>query len=283
MLYDPCSPIKLIGHWTIRVVNVVLPTEHVRAMLPFGLELGPQSLTEPGYHLVRFYFGFPVHAAMALSPRVMTMDYCEQVLGVPYVRRTTDLYAGGATGPYYYMPRLWLNNPLAISGGLLWWGMEKRPALIEPTVEQSRGRYRVRSLADGHHPIIEAEWEVAGEFQPVADVPNFAPQRRMMDQPLVMQGFASLGPLLVGSSFTMTWGTAQVRPIRAKVQVHEAYVPGLPAGTFDNVPLADSPLGSFELQTPWELALPYSVEVADVVAMLRGVFGGAFTSSTRGW
>lgn len=282
MIYDPYRTIKLIGHWTIRVANLVLPTRHVQAMLPWGLELGPQNLTEPGTHLVRAYFGFPVHATMTFPPRIMTMDYCEQVLGVPYCVRTTSLYRGGARGPFYYMPRLWLNNAMAISGGLMWWGMEKRPALIEPTVEDARGSYRVSKLGRGAERIIEATWDVTGEYQPAAEVANFAPHREMMDQPLVMQGFASLGPLLVGSSFTMTWGAAKVRPITATVQVHESYVPGLPVGKFQSVGLDESPLGSFELDTPWELALPYSVEAADMVAWMQSMMGGAFSSSTTG-
>lgn len=278
MHYDPYRTIKLVGRWTIRVATLVLPTAHVRAMLPWGLELGAQDLTEPGTHPVRLYFGHPVHATMTFPPRVMTMDYCEQVLGVPYVRRSTGMVRGGASGPFYYMPRLWLNNAMAISGGLLWWGMEKRAAQIEP----GENTYRVGTQGQPSRPLLEAGWEYTGEYEPALGVPNFQAHRTMMDQPLIMQGFASLGPLLVGSSFTMTWGAAMVRSIRSRVQIYQPYVPGLPVGCFDSVGLDEAVLGAFELQTPWELALPYSVDAADWVAMLHRLTGGMYTASTTG-
>lgn len=102
-----------------------------------------------------------------------------------------------------------------------------------------------------------------------------------MDQPLIMQGMATMGPMLIAANFKMNWDSAQVRPIKSELTIHEAYVPGLSVGTIKSEGLGNkNELGSFELQCPWELSLPYSVEAEDWKAMMYDMHKGISKSFT---
>lgn len=277
MAYEPYRAVRLVGEWTVQVVQLALPLERVRAMLPWGLAPGPQALAPPGTHPVRFYFTEGIRASLPGFPG-MDMVYDEQTLAIPYVQRTGPLLPGARVGPYLYMPRLWLDNWLPSAGGVLFWGFEKRMALIDTREEILGGEpwtvQRVRDLRHGEE-LIAGRWRAVDAREPVRvdREPNFAVQREIIDQPTISQIPWGFGPTQALSNFSMAWDVATLRSIEAEIEIHSTYVPGLPLGRHGRTPgLAQDPLGSYALTTPWELSLLYSPDLVEWLALLGGGF-----------
>ena len=91
MYYDHKCDLKVIGNWTNCVVTTKLLVKDVRSMLPWGMELADQSLTDSDTHLVRHHFNTQQHAQMNLPPHNMPLNFCEQAIGIPGIRLTTNL------------------------------------------------------------------------------------------------------------------------------------------------------------------------------------------------
>jgi hypothetical protein len=267
MILDPYRASRLVGAWNLHVVQVVLPVDNVLAMLPPGITLAPQQLTPPGTHPVRLYFTAGLHAILSWPPGI-DMLYNEQCVGVPFVNRVAPMVPGAQPGPYYYMPRLWLDNWVPTSGGLLFWGYEKRLADIAVTTDEREDEswttYAVRDRMTAM-PQITARWrELSGDPRSVYEEPNFVEQMRIMDQPVVSEIPWSLGPYQALANFRMTWRSATIRGIEAEVDVYEPFVPGMPVTKFPKTSgIGVDPLGSYVLSCPWELSLAYSADLAD--------------------
>ena len=250
---SPYDDIRVIGDGVMRGVTLVLPTPTVRELLPWGLELGPQSLTPPGTHPVVLFFHDLFRAHMNIPTLLPNMTYREQVIGIPYSHVTTDW--AGPSGPFFFMPRLWLDNVLATFGGLLQWGFAKKLARFTVTAE----RYAVTDEAE--RPLISLDFERVGEPLPVAHFPHFEAIRSLIDQPLVSALPAAMGPFYVCSDFAKNWRTAKLRPLRTAVTIDRAFVTGLPCGRFPEEDLHpgidESPFGGYELHTQWSQSLIY--------------------------
>lgn len=250
--------VKLLGSWTIRVVTLVLSSQRVQAMLPAGLVLGPQDHTPPGTHPVRLYFASPMAGRMTMwPPGVLGMDdYREHVIGIPFVHRCSSPLPGPWMGPFYFMPRILLDNWGSALGGNMFWAFEKELAQID----REPGFYRVRNLYD-RRPLVDIGWQPNGPWQPARSAPNFGPSIDIMDQPLVFR-------TLWTANFTMHWSTAMVRSIRSRLEVHEPYVPHMPPGRFDSSGLRGSINGSYELRISWATSMPYYPEFRPMLQAL---------------
>jgi hypothetical protein len=82
-----------------------------------------------------------------------------------------------------------------------------------------------------------------------------------MNQHLISMVPAAVGPFFVAAGFPKDWSTAEVRPLRASVQINESYASGLPTGRFPDEgeypDINESALGAYELRTAWRLGMPY--------------------------
>ncbi len=250
---SPYNDVRLIGDGVMRGATLVLPTQSVQDLLPHGLTLGPQTLTPPGTHPVVLFFHDLFRAHMSIPTLLPSMTYREQVVGIPFAHVTRAFT--GPSGPFFFMPRLWLDNFLATAGGLLWWGFAKKLARITVTAD----RYSVAT--ESGHPLIALDFEQVGEPLPLSHFPHFEPLRELMDQPLVSQLPAAMGPLFACSDFAKNWRTARVRPLRTAVQIDTAFVTGLPCGRFPETDLHpgidESPFGGYEIHTQWSQGLIY--------------------------
>ncbi|MDC3956111.1 acetoacetate decarboxylase family protein [Polyangium jinanense] len=260
MSLNPYQGMKLVGQWSVYGVTIALPREDVRWMLPDGLELGDQDLTHRDTHPVSLYFGHVRDAHMTF-PRFFPpeMTYFEQVVGVPYVYAKRPLCGGRVRGPFFYMPRLFLTNLLATLGGILFWGFPKKLVRVVEGTNPARtdGSYAVCPLYGGGDEILGLQWGATGAFEPATAVPSFQRQLEIMTQPLVSQQPLSVGPLLSCSDFDKLWREAEIRPLRTKTNIQEAFVPGLAPGRYSSEGIDQSPTGAFQLRAPWELSLPY--------------------------
>lgn len=252
--FNPYNQVYLKGNGILRGVTVALPTGQVRNLLPWELELGSQNVTPRGTHPVILFFYDMFHAHMNIPSLLPNLTYHEQIVGVPFSYVTRGMLNPGPCGPFFFMPRLNLDNFLATLGGLLWWGFAKRMAHI--TVTQDR--YTVKDSRSGA-TLISLDYQPTQGYQPIHRFPFFEPVQRMLNQPIVSQVPAAMGPYFVWSDFDKQWSTAGLRPLSTVVTISEEFVPGLHCGRYPvegrTEGIDQSVLGSFELQTRWRQGL----------------------------
>jgi len=255
---NPFSAINLSGDGVFRGVTLAVPKARVEALLPPGLALGPHDVTPAGTHPVIFSFNDLTRAQMSVPSLLPVLNYNEYTMGIPY----TFIARGGlnrnSPGPYYYMPKLFLNSTLAIMGGIAFWGFRKDPAFVH--VEDDRFVIRTQS----EQTLTSLAWKPSGAFKPINEVPNFEPVRRMLDQPLISQVPPLGGPIYVVSDFDKRWDVATIRSLETTLTIDEDFVPDCRSfatctvGRGTTAPGIDkSPLGSYELVAPWRLSFPY--------------------------
>jgi hypothetical protein len=256
---NPLAAINVNGDSTRRGVTLQVPKDQVRACLPPGLELGPQNLTViPGTHPVLLFFNDMFRLHWSMPTLVPSVTYHELHIGIPYTYLSTGPVTPGAPGPYYFMPRLHLDNWSAIFGGLVFWGFAKRRARFCVTVDS----YTVTTPTG--EPVASLKWEMPrlSLFQAVSTFEHFKPVQQAMSQTIISMAPASLGPYFTLTDFSMAWDSAELQPLHTAVEADGNYLPGYPGG---RIPLSGwsvedirySPLGSYELRASWQVSLPY--------------------------
>ena len=248
-------PFGFIGNAITRSVTLELPSPQVRRLLPSGLELGDQDLTPPGTHPMIFHFhqfsecqfSFPV-------PR--SMRFCEQTAGIPFTMVRGAYAAPGGRGPYYFMPKLYLDDLWVLLNGVFWWGFNKEIA----NVEVSENRYAVTSFA--RRKLVSLEWraEPGCGRRPVGEYPEFEPIRHMLSQTLITRSPGGVGPCFSLTDFERRWPLTQVQPLRSVLDVYPSCLPGFDAGRFGES------LQSYEIVGPWWLSAPYQMIIPGFAA-----------------
>lgn len=264
---SPFNVVNLYGSGCLRGVTVAMPTAQVQRLLPKGLELGPQTVTPPGTHPVILSFNSMFNAVMSVPTLLPELTYQEFTVGVPFTtlrpgplgRAMGTMLGRGQNqpmGPYYYMPRLFLDSVLATLGGLVFWGFAKKLARFKLT----EGRYAID--AENGAPQISLDWEAQGQPQPLAAYPHFNPVREMLDQSVISQMPAAFGPIFVLTQFNKDWSQAKLRPLRTSVRIDSEFLPGLSPGLIpmqgQTEGIDASVLGSYEVTAPWILGLPHA-------------------------
>ncbi len=216
----------------------------VQAMLPGGLELGPQTLAPAGQHPICFMFCLQKDVRPPLLG--LGLKYLELILAVPFVQWThpTNSYRG----PFIFMPRLYLDRWLPVILGWFY-GFAK----VRARMSTAENYYRVRSLLRDR-PIISGDFAPHGPIGPPSSFPHFEPVRDLFRQPFVAKSI--VGPFIC-SRFDFHLDDAHMQSIDATVHLTEAFVPGLAVGDF-HVPGIDmTPVGAFYIQIPWTLSPPF--------------------------
>jgi hypothetical protein len=254
---NPFLAINANGFGVTRGVTLSLEVNTVRDLLPAGLELGTQNLTGAENHPVVLFFHDLSGAGFSLPSFFPKQAYHEFALCVPHVHLSRHSITPGHSGPYLFMPRLFLDNLWPTLTGVLGWGFAKRMAAIDVTQHS----YAVSNSA-GH--VLSLSWEAAeegGYYNPISAFPQFGPIRSILDQPLISMVPAGVGPFFVVSNFERHWGLAELRPIRTALKVYFDFATGFPPGRYPADGLSEGiykdPLGSYELRAPWRLSLPY--------------------------
>ncbi|MEK7324993.1 MAG: acetoacetate decarboxylase family protein [Chloroflexota bacterium] len=240
----PFSNLYGEGHYHAFILTLSLTTESVRALLPGPLELSPQSATTGGAHPVFFMFGHhtDVHSHLFRWP---AMNYREFILGVPCVQWKNP--ALKHRGPFFYMPRLFLDSIPPIVLGWLY-GFAKMLARIR----LSESDYRVDSLI-WNRRLVKGQFKVKGQPESPSHFPLFTAVREMLQQPFV--GRTPLG-IYRCSNFDWNFGEATIQPVEAEMEIAEAFRPGVPVGRFSAKGIDEAPLGAFRIRTHWKLSVP---------------------------
>lgn len=252
---NPFNAVTLNGDGTFRGVTLALPTDQVRRMLPFGLELGEQDVTPRGTHPVIMLYNDLFRAHMNIPSLLPNLTYYEHTMGIPYSYVTRGPITRQSPGPYYYMPILYLDNVLAVMGGSMFWGYNKRLA----NFEIGNGRYTVFSNGDRRQASLGYAGDA--ELRPVSEFENFDPIRRMHDQPLISTVPLGVGPFFVASDFMHDWNATTMRPLETTLEIDAEYVQGFPPARYPSrgttKGIDQSVLGSYEFRGPWRLGMPH--------------------------
>ncbi|MEP6733532.1 MAG: acetoacetate decarboxylase family protein [bacterium] len=258
---NPFSAINLHGDGVFRGVTLAAPIESVESLLPSGLALGDQTVTPKGTHPVIVSFNDLSRAVMSVPTLLPVLNYHEYTLGIPYSYVSRGGMNRNSPGPYYYMPRLYLNSVLAVLGGIGFWGFLKRLASFKVDEEQ----FIISTETD--ELLTSLTWKPAGEHRPVGEYAFFEPIRQMLDQPLISQLPPLDGFPFVVSDFDKRWDVATVRPLETTVEIDAAFVPQFRSSVRAQLNgktlretargIDKSPLGSYELVAPWRLGMPY--------------------------
>jgi hypothetical protein len=238
-----------MGNGITRCFVLALPSHSVAAMLPMGLDLGCQDVVPQGMHPLIFQFHGFSECQFSFPTLLRSMRFNEQTVGIPftYVRGGRGLRPD--SGPYYYMPKLYLDDLWVLMNGRFWWGFNKEMTKVEVTDR----RYAVTSLAGQR--LISLEWNSYGDAgaRETTGYREFEPLRQMLSQTLISDTPASLGPFFSLTDFDRRWHLTTARPLDSAVEIDPSYMPRFEGGRFT----ASGVPASFELVGPWWLSLPY--------------------------
>lgn len=239
----------------MRGVVLVLPCDYVRSFLPAGLDLGPQLVTPQGTHPVLFFFNDIFRAYLSLPTLVPGMTYHELHIGIPFVCISSGPLSSEMAGPYYFMPKLYLDQLLPILGGILFWGFRKEMASVVVTANS----YTVIDVTGRRVASLTWKTEAHGGYGKLSEFPYFQVIQQMLSQTLISQVPCSVGPLFALSVFAKKWDAACLRPLETLLDTELVNVaaksPLLAPEWSPGIDLVA--LGSYELRVPWELSLPY--------------------------
>ena len=248
-------PVGYTGDGLTRGVTLALPASQVRNSLPPGLHFGEQHVTPPGTHPVILQFHDYTRCRLTVPTLLPHMQYREQTLSIPFTYVAGA--AGSSAGPFVFMPHLYLDHSFVTAAGFAFWGFGKTMANITLTPD----RYTVNSPTGAR--LISLTWKLASNGHATPNTyPAFEPIRQMLSQPLISMLPAATGPFRVLTDFRRNWAIASLRPLQTLLEIDAPYSPHLHPGPYPSSGIDTSPVGSFELVTPWFLSFPYSPAIA---------------------
>ena len=235
------------GFYTTTVFFHYLDHQQAKAFLPRGLELDPALVNAEGLYPVAYMFGYQQDLRRVWM-KLHGINYLEFAIGVLGLKCPS---AQGYTGPFMYMPRLFLNRFYPTWLGWLC-GYPKRLSRIVT----GQDSYAVKSLFRGK-PIFEAKFQPQGVVGGWRDFPNFQPWMRQLAAPQA-NCFFDDGFLFL--YYDWPWRYARIQGVCGSVTVESDDIPGLPRGTHSFDSIDSSPVGGFRLAIPWELVAPFATK-----------------------
>ena len=251
---DPFNLFHLAGSGEMRNVTLALPIDAVRRLLPVGLLLGPQNITPPWTHPVILGFHTMHNLHTSVPSLLPPYSYFEHSVGIPHCYVSDPMLAPGSAGPYYFMPKLLVDNAWVALGGRLFWGFNNQLAAIQT----SENGFAI-CQANGS-PIVSLWHKAVQEPRAPLSVPEFTPQGEAISQCLISLAPAGAGPLFLVAEFPKFWPQARLQPLETVVEIHSEYVPGLVPGRYPtdgrNYGIDQSIAGSYTLQAQFQVGCP---------------------------
>ena len=250
-------PCGYIGDGLTRCAALALPAGKVQRLLPPHLELSEHDASAKGTHPVILQFHDFSNCRFSLPSLLQPLNFHEQTFGIPFTRISSRYGISAGSGPYYFMPKLYLDHPWVWTVGQNLWGFFKEMAAIEV----SRDSYTITSFAGRR--LASLRWSYCEDRAGSAfgEDPRFKAIRELLSQTLISRSPAPIGPLLNLTDFDRDWNRAAVRPLHAVLEVDPCYVPGFDGGRYVvNGAPADpeySVIGCYEISTQWWLSFPY--------------------------
>ena len=248
-------PFGYIGEGVTRCVVLALPAWKVQRMLPPNLELGEQDVLAKGAHPVVLQFHDFSHCRFSVPSLLQPLNFHEQTLGVPFTRISSRYGGSAGLGPFYFMPKLYLDDLWVWTVGRNLWGFDKEMAGVNVT----KDRYTVTNSAGRR--LVSVGWSGEGASAPLLGLSGFESIRRMLSQTLISLSPAGVGPFFALTDFNRDWSHAAVRRLKAVMDVDPCYVRGFEGGRFatdaEGADREHSIVGSYEVSAQWWLSFPY--------------------------
>ena len=250
-------PFGFIGDGLTHCAVLALPSLQVCGFLPANLTLGEQDFTPKGTHPLILLFHQFADCQFSFPTFLPPMKFNEQTVGIPFTCIRASNRAPGLQGPYYYMPKLYLDDLWVWMIGRNYWGFDKEMAAVY--IEKTR--YTVASSAG--RQIVSLAWS-GSEVEPrpaVDGFPEFEPVRQMLTQPLISLSPAAPGPFVTLTDFDRSWNLGTVRPIPVVLDIDTVYLSGFEGGRYStsegSTEARPRLLGAYELSAQWWLSFPY--------------------------
>jgi hypothetical protein len=167
-----------VGNGLTRGIALALPSSKVRNLLPAGLELGNQNVSPRGTHPLVFLCHDFSECQFSFPNPMRSMNFHEQTVGIPFTFIPEGACAPAARGPYYFMPKLYLDDLWVWMNGTYWWGFNKEIAIID----ENSSRYTVTSTNGPR--LLTLEWSIRGKRDHASiGYGGFAPVREILVKP----------------------------------------------------------------------------------------------------
>ncbi|MEO8682811.1 MAG: hypothetical protein ABI665_27430 [Vicinamibacterales bacterium] len=233
------------GHLEVTIVVLSPRIPNAAALLPPGLKLGRQDLTQPGTHPVMLMFGHHSHVRQWFMPPTAGGSYDEWIVATPFLERET-----GDAAPWSYMSRLYLNRWWYV---LLGWMYGYPKKLARTLASDDQSTYIVETFPDGK-PRVSMTCQVLGPSLPFVALPRAAKLAPIFQEPFVQR----LGPLpWLGSRMWFELDSAIVQPVAAHFTLADGCAPGLKAMSMDVGSILNGVPGAFHMSCDWMLSRPY--------------------------
>ncbi len=233
------------GHATSIISFLALDKEIVQKLIPQGLLLSEQSITEQSLHPVYFAFNLKQQNVTTPLPFVK-LNYAEYAMGIPFLKMK-----GGNQVNYAFSPVLYLNSILATIGGRLFFSLPKNYAHVDINETDTTRRTFEASQVFNHQNIyLEADFKNDGPEIPAASNNNFLSIKPMLLQPLIVHdsenGFRSTNYTMEGLE------TTSIQPVTGTCKTGN-FLQGLHHQQITLNSINTSVLGSFEISYDWQL------------------------------
>lgn len=233
------------GHLDVTVVVLSPRNPNVEALLPPGLRLGKQDITQPGTHPVVLMFGHHSRVRPWFMAPTAGGAYDEWIVATPFLERGT-----GDTAPWSYTSRLYLNSLRYVLPGRMY-GYPK--ALARTLVNEDQSSYIVETFPSGK-PRVSMTCQPLGPSMPFVALPRAARLAPIFNKPFVQR----LAPMpWLGSRMWFELDAAIVRPVAAHFKLADGCAPGLKAMSMDVGSIVNGIPGAFHMSCDWMLSRPY--------------------------
>lgn len=173
---------------------------------------------------------------------VLELQYNEFIVMLPYVEFANPHYNSKA--PYCFLPVLYLDNPLAVWGGRIFWFFNKEMA--DFTVQP--GDFKVSQT--GNESLLSGSTGIMKFKTPEKSLPNFEDIKPILQLPVVESGGFGV---FVSSIYKILLEEAKVFPAAQKfINTSCKYLPH--KQTIDSPSIEENPLGAFYINYQWELS-----------------------------
>ncbi len=237
----------LYGHCNSKFAFTTVEASFVQSLLPAELELAPQSYAPEGFHPLLLMFNDTYLQSNNEISRIakefhlhLDLHYNEFIVMLPYVQ--FKMPASGATGPFCFLPVLYLDSILAVLGGRIFWEFNKHLARFEVTP----AAFNVSSeITDS--PLFSTTFMMQGD--PVIDqeLANFNVIAPILNLPVIEYGVYGY----VSSIYSVAYQNVEITPMSLELVNYSCIY--LPAGPITVPGIQSSPMGCFAMSYDWTL------------------------------
>jgi len=232
------------GRFALTLVDAVF----LQRLLPPELELAPNEYSQPGRHPLMLMFDKVTLRANTNLERIaalyhlrLELNYNEFIVMLPYVQFKDSRY--GDEIPYCFLPVLYLDDPLAVIGGRVFWEFNK----LLTSFAIGASTYEVKDILTSDI-LLSSTGTMDGDPVPGNDVPNFVAITPILDLPVVEYG--RLG--YVSSIYKVEYQNQIIRPSSIRFSNQSSIY--LPPGSLAIPSIRENVLGCFDMIYNWKLS-----------------------------